>query len=201
MKRVDVTYGIRERVNDLLGTTSNSTSTTLNSWSIQESMLDNIRRAIKGLVGSGSLGRIGYGLEVDASGHVSSGVGFTSNGDIIYWSNPGNPIIAPASGGTLYLKATSERTGDHSSQTTSKDINIIIDNKQDSSCFTTTATSGSCVLIGTVTVTAGVYTCARPYSAGFDKYVSPVGVTKTITDMSTVTSMTITNGIITAVTP
>jgi len=164
MKRVNVVYGILERLNDILGCGTNGA---LNSWSIQGVLLENLKRAAKALAGSN--GRIGYGLTLSSDGAVSSGVGFTASGEIVYW-NGGNCNITS---GDVYLKYVSAVTTGHETNvvagftsTTPTTVEIVYDNSQDASeCFTNTPDTDT-IYIGNIS--AGVVT--RPKS-GFQENV------------------------------
>jgi hypothetical protein len=90
--------GIQERLNYLIGTndtdpgTSTGTvgdsgPTNLTSWSTQASMITNIRRVVKGIVGNSTNGKIMSGLQIsqvnDTDIAISGGIGFTVAGNII----------------------------------------------------------------------------------------------------------------------
>ena len=108
MRRVHVVDGIKERVNEILGTdTANETPSgtpEITGWSIQAAMLENIRRVVAALVGDADFGRPIRGLSLGFSGGaftVSEGYGITKRGDVI-WLRSG--AIIPLSGGGQYVK-------------------------------------------------------------------------------------------------
>lgn len=108
MRRVHVIDGIKERVNEILGTdTANETPSgtpEITGWSIQAAMLENIRRVVAALVGDADFGRPIRGLSLGFSGGaftVSEGYGITKRGDVI-WLRSG--AIIPLSGGGQYVK-------------------------------------------------------------------------------------------------
>jgi hypothetical protein len=93
--------GIQERINYLLGTNDTDPSEAisgysgLTTWSIQANMIENIRRVVKGIVGSNiTNGRIMRGLTISQDTHgrpkivINSGIGFTPKGNIIVLNNP-----------------------------------------------------------------------------------------------------------------
>ena len=90
--------GIQERLNYLIGTNDidpgtptgtvgDSGTTDLTSWSTQASMITNIRRVVKGIVGNSTNGKIMSGLQIsqvnDTDISISGGIGFTVAGNII----------------------------------------------------------------------------------------------------------------------
>ncbi len=174
MKRVDVVYGVLERFNDLLGSTDSGDSSdlSLTEWSIQGTMIENLRRMVKSFSGDSGNGRIGYGLDMSPSGGVSEGVGFTAAGEIIFWAGLGrvpSEILkygADQSGNatdvSLYLKYTSVRTEEHHSETSSiakyevgEPVHIIIDNDTDVRNVFTNTPSDDTVLIAKYDIISG----------------------------------------------
>jgi hypothetical protein len=85
--------GIQERINYLVGTNDLDTDPEsvvgeLNHWSAQASMITNIRRIVKGIVGNSTNGKVMSGLQISQSGSTSNilitgGIGFTVAGNII----------------------------------------------------------------------------------------------------------------------
>jgi len=95
MRRVNIRNGIKQRMTEILGTdvTANVnpgvTDPGITPWSIQSAMLTNFQTVGKAIVGSASYGRVMDGLslsgDLDATSFgISSGIGFTNNGDAIY---------------------------------------------------------------------------------------------------------------------
>jgi hypothetical protein len=97
MRRVHVINGLKQRMNELLGTDTSEydpqgspadTIHAITPWSIQAAMLEGMRRIVAGLVGDSGWGRPIRGLSLQKSGNniiVSPGYGITTNGEII-WS-------------------------------------------------------------------------------------------------------------------
>lgn len=96
MKTVHIKNGLKQRVNELLGTDDNDnpdesvdteTVPGITSWSIQAAMISNIRRVVEGIVGLGG-SRPMKGLWMNSTGlktfEISFGIGFTGAGDIVY---------------------------------------------------------------------------------------------------------------------
>jgi len=97
MRRVSMKLGIKERMNDILGTdtaTEEYGVPGLTAWSIQAAMIENTRRIVRGVVGDTNEGRVLRGLVMSRSGdnqiNISQGVAFTPGGDVIVL---GVPII------------------------------------------------------------------------------------------------------------
>ena len=96
MRRVHVRTGLVQRMGDILGTDTGAVDENdipeLTNWSIQAQMIENVRRVVKGIVGTAVGGRPAGGLYISAvsSGSVTigSGYGFTANGDVIVIQNP-----------------------------------------------------------------------------------------------------------------
>lgn len=112
MRRVNVRRGLAQRINDIIGTDQGTLGETdfpgITDWSIQAAMLENIRRVIKGIVGS-AVGRPASGLWVTPGGGsmvtIAKGVGFTSNGNAVVVNVPFNYSIIGSTGDVyLYLK-------------------------------------------------------------------------------------------------
>lgn len=86
MRRVNILTGIKQRINELLGT-ADRTSGDLTAWSIQSAMLSNFERVCKALTHGRTYGRIMSGLDVTGIGltdaTVSAGYGITMNGQLI----------------------------------------------------------------------------------------------------------------------
>jgi len=91
MRRVSVKLGIKERMNEILGTDTSADEygvPGLTLWSIQAAMIENTRRIVRGIVGDSTQeGRVLSGLIISKSGDnqitIPPGVAFTPGGDII----------------------------------------------------------------------------------------------------------------------
>jgi hypothetical protein len=92
MRYTNTKNGIQERINYLLGCTdpdpSNNNSTALTMWSAQNSMVTNIRRVVRGIIGNSPYGKIMSGLQISQVNQtktisLSPGIGFTVAGNII----------------------------------------------------------------------------------------------------------------------
>ena len=78
MRWVDVKVGIKQRIGAILGNSTEETNNgALTYWSIQASMLENLKRVVKSLVGDSSSGRPMKGMWLTANGSdyisISSG--------------------------------------------------------------------------------------------------------------------------------
>ena len=213
MKRVNVIYGILERLNDLLGSANSGDSETLDltDWSIQSTMFENLKRIGKGLSNGSNDGKIGYGLKLDTDGNVSEGVGFTGNGEIVYWSGEEKPELTTGTGNKLYLKYTSEKvsSGGRLSSTSTMEKykvgakeQVVIDNSIDpAQAFTDTQdSSGDLILIATYDQDPDLENIVPAPSTGFMPAAPSNGLTQDI-ELSTVTHIKVENGIITGTTP
>ena len=112
MRRVNVRKGAKQRINEILGTDQGTLGETsfpgITDWSVQAAMLENIRRVIKGIVGS-AVGRPASGLWATIGGantvKINKGVGFTSNGNAVIVDADFNySIINTSTTVYLYLK-------------------------------------------------------------------------------------------------
>jgi len=93
MKRVHLKDGLKQRLNEVIGTDdpltpdpNNPDLKQITPWSVQAAMISNMRRLAKAIVGNASVGRAMKGLSlsgVDQSFEISSGIGITKNGDIV----------------------------------------------------------------------------------------------------------------------
>ena len=88
MRRVSVKLGLKERMNEILGTDVGDPPEIgyVTSWSIQSAMMENTRRVVRGIVGDTDKGRVLRGLKISGSGStitIPPGVAFTPSGDII----------------------------------------------------------------------------------------------------------------------
>jgi len=109
MRRVNARRGLAQRINDIIGTDQGTLGENdfpgITDWSVQAAMLSNIRRVIKGIVGS-AVGRPASGLWVTSDGGgvltIAKGVGFTPNGNAIVVDAPFNYSLI-GSTGTIYL--------------------------------------------------------------------------------------------------
>lgn len=112
MRRVHVINGIKQRMNEILGTdTANETPSgtpVITEWSIQAALLENMRRIVAALVGDSDFGRPIRGMNIGFSGGaftVPEGYGITKRGDVI-WLRSGAtvPLAAGAGKHHLYIK-------------------------------------------------------------------------------------------------
>lgn len=112
MKRVNVRSGLKQRMNDMLGSDAAEDGDGIpgiTPWSIQAAMITNLRRIVKALAG-GTIGRPVEGLWMTAGAGLSysigAGFGFTSGGDIVVFETPVAPTISDSSDGNkhIYLK-------------------------------------------------------------------------------------------------
>lgn len=89
MRRVNVRVSLKQRMNDILGTDSGMEMAVpgITPWSIQAAVLSNLRRVVSGIAANGSSGRVMRGMWITHGGgpiiNISSGYGFTKNGDVI----------------------------------------------------------------------------------------------------------------------
>jgi len=88
MKRVNIRNGLKQRMNEILGSDYGTEGDVpgITAWSIQAAMIDNLRRIASGIVGD-SPGRPMKGLWISKNSAlniaISAGHGFTPNGDTI----------------------------------------------------------------------------------------------------------------------
>jgi len=119
MKRVHVKDGLKQRINEVLGTDDpltndphNSSLKNITPWSVQSAMIDNMRRLARSLVGGSSVGRVMQGLGLSQTGAqtymIGSGIGITNEGDIIVIDASLDITLAggPADFVEVYLKHT-----------------------------------------------------------------------------------------------
>lgn len=90
MRRVNVRNGLKQRMNEILGTDTIEQELTvpgITSWSIQAAMLSNLRRIVKAIVGDNQQGRPIRGLWItktsDQTFNITDGIGLTYNGDAV----------------------------------------------------------------------------------------------------------------------
>jgi len=107
MRRVNIRNGLKQRMNEILGTDSSimeGRAPGITDWSVQAAMLNNFKRLGKAIVGDSLYGRTIKGLALSyANGNysISAGIGITPNGDIIVLNNQ---VRRPLSGtGTNYF--------------------------------------------------------------------------------------------------
>jgi hypothetical protein len=113
MRRVNVKLGIKQRVQDILGSGMDSVGT-INAWSIQSAMISNSQRIAAAIVGEAANGRIMKGLrlsfDVSPVVYISSGHGFTPEGNVVVLQNQISISVAEIFSGSgyinLYLKHT-----------------------------------------------------------------------------------------------
>lgn len=101
MKRVNIRNGLNQRMHEILGTDYETIENSENipnitPWSIQAAMISNMRRIVSAIVGA-IPGRAMYGLFMTKvtsnSILISSGYGFTQNGNVVILETPINFTI------------------------------------------------------------------------------------------------------------
>ena len=111
MRRVNIKLGIKQRINEILGSGSDALGT-ISPWSIQAAMISNVQRVVEGINGEALNGRKMKGLKLSTSGlipvnsvQVSAGIGITSDGKVITLRKILDPINVTnlTSNGTIYL--------------------------------------------------------------------------------------------------
>jgi len=108
MRWVNVIVGIKQRIGAILGNNIEELNGgDLTYWSIQASMLENLKRVVKSLVGDSSYGRPMKGMWLTANTDdfigISEGFGFTKNGEILVLEKNLTDINAPAEGVYIYI--------------------------------------------------------------------------------------------------
>ena len=116
MRYTIIKNGIQERINYLVGTNDTDPSGTsgfsgLTEWSVQASMIANIRRLVQALVGDNtSQGRVMKGLLLTQEGttkyiNIDSGIGLTPAGNIITLNESLThlELTGAAEGNTFYV--------------------------------------------------------------------------------------------------
>jgi len=114
MKRLNVRYALKQRMNELLGSDTEADVDGIpgiTAWSIQAAMLSNLRRIVSALA-NGTIGRPIKGLwitDAPAAGlgySIGDGFGFTPNGDVIVLETAISHTISEGSDGDkhIYLK-------------------------------------------------------------------------------------------------
>lgn len=109
MKRVHVRNGLKQRLNEIIGTDVTAVAAgevpDLTPWSVEAAMLSNMRRIVTGIVGGAYCGRVISGLEMSKIGSyahkISAGYGFTKSGNIVHLKTD---ITASGGIGYYYLK-------------------------------------------------------------------------------------------------
>jgi len=107
MKRVNIRYGLKQRMNEILGTDSGVEGDVpgITAWSVQAAMLDNLRRIAAALTGD-SQGRPMRGLWLTKNAAlsiaISAGYGFTPTGDVVIL-NTGIVSSIDGTDGTKYI--------------------------------------------------------------------------------------------------
>lgn len=108
MRRVNFRNGLKQRLNELLGTDylTEGDVPGITFWSLQSAMLSNLRRIVSAF-GALGFGRPVNGLTVSQNGptgiSIRSGTGFTNNGDVIVVPNHISVIITDLSDGDKYI--------------------------------------------------------------------------------------------------
>ncbi len=107
MRRVNIATGIKQRLNEILGTQDESESDgILTSWSVQAAMLSNFSRILTALTGNSNVGRVLKGLEPTRNNgtsiSISSGYGSTTSGDIVTLKVPLEYTIDQSQGDGIY---------------------------------------------------------------------------------------------------
>ena len=109
MKRVNVRNGLKQRMNEILGTDDGTEGLVpgLTGWSIQSAMLHNLRRIVSALVGDAGFGRPMKGLwltkNTNTQFQISSGFGFTNNGDIVVLEEPVDVDLLSTANGDRHI--------------------------------------------------------------------------------------------------
>ena len=111
MKRVNIRYGLKQRMNDILGTDFGTEGDVvgLTPWSIQAAMVANMRRIVSAIAADSISGRPMSGLWMTPNGskvEITAGYGFTKNGDIVVLEVPVSYTATVSTPGTfhMYLK-------------------------------------------------------------------------------------------------
>lgn len=106
MKRVNIIYRLKQRLNDIFGTAS-SGSHEINEWSVQAAMIDNIKRVAAALAG-GSIGRPMKGLWLTSGTGINysigAGYGFTPTGNVVALKVAVGHILSEDDTKYIYLK-------------------------------------------------------------------------------------------------
>ena len=105
MRRVNVSTGLKQRVNDILGQ-SDVFDGSITPWSIQAAMLSNVQRVAQAIVGEAQYGRVVKGLSltyVSTTASVSAGSGITPDGYVINLSIPLSIDLSQYSSGKVYF--------------------------------------------------------------------------------------------------
>lgn len=118
MRWVNIKNGIKQRLNEILGTSDGAGAYPMTYWSIQAAMLENSRRIVKALVGDSLDGRPMKGCWITRSGggniNISPGLACTPNGDIIVFDGVTSKNLGVDHSGELvlvYLKHTNAEIG------------------------------------------------------------------------------------------
>ena len=106
MRRVNVSTGLKQRVNDILGQ-SDVFDGSITPWSIQAAMLSNVQRVAQAIVGEAQYGRVMKGLSISygnsTSVLVSSGYGITPDGYVVTLAVPLLVQISQYTSGNVYV--------------------------------------------------------------------------------------------------
>jgi hypothetical protein len=101
MRRVNIKTGLKQRINEILGTDFGAETSTgaydITPWSIQAAMLSNVCRIGKSIVGEAAQGRVMKGLSISYYGpgnniKITQGYGFTPEGNVV---TLGKDLIIP----------------------------------------------------------------------------------------------------------
>ena len=91
MRRVNIRHGLKQRINEILGTDytggGQSSPPGITDWSIQAAVIENLRRIVSGIAGNVKgapmNGLLLGGVVGSSTFTLSKGFGFTNNGDIV----------------------------------------------------------------------------------------------------------------------
>jgi len=114
MKRVHIKEGLKQRLNEILGTDDSLTPDPTNPelkqitpWSVQAAMISNLLRLARSIVGLYTVGRPMEGMGLtNPSGiimAIGSGIGITKNGNMVVLENPIQKVAEVAADETRYL--------------------------------------------------------------------------------------------------
>jgi len=111
MRRVNIRHGLKQRINEILGTDPAGYSwgdavPSITDWSIQAAVIENLGRIVSGIAGDvkgapmNGLVLSGIGASTFA---ISSGFGFTNNGNIVVIESPVEGISLPVGSSSVYV--------------------------------------------------------------------------------------------------
>jgi len=113
MRRVQVRHGLKQRINEIMGTDYTGGGQTsppgITPWSLQAAMIENLKRIVAGISGN-EKGVPMNGLVIteeagNATYIISPGYGFTNNGNIVVIDKAISGISLPSSGSVVNIYA------------------------------------------------------------------------------------------------